>query len=391
MGFSLKIAICGTRGIPACYGGFETFAEELSTRLVRLGHQVAVYGRSHVIDYPHSSYQGVDIRLLPAPRHKYLETPVHCAYSLIDVVRRGADVVLVCNAANSPFVWIPRLFRMPVIVNVDGIERLRQKWSLVGKLWYRFGEISSVLFASHLVSDADVIEDYYRRVYHRSSSVIRYGYRAASEEWLQAKVSGTSSFPLTEHDRELFVSLGIEPGKYILFVSRLEPENNAHLVISAYQQLPAVLRTMPLVIVGDAPYAKQYISRIREMAGSGVILAGARYGVDYERLQLAAFIYVQATEVGGTHPALVEAMGYANAIVANDTPEHREVIQDTGVFYQKNDSGALSARLSELLSEPHKVIDLRRRARQRAIREFNWDKIVSDYQALFFSLLSRSS
>ena len=114
----MKIAICGTRGIPACYGGFETFAEQLATRLVERGHDVVVYGRKHVIDWDQPFYKGVKIRLLGAPRHKYLETPVHALASYVELLRNKVDVVLSCNAANSPFLWVLNLGGMPVAVNL---------------------------------------------------------------------------------------------------------------------------------------------------------------------------------------------------------------------------------------------------------------------------------
>ena len=97
----LKIAICGTRGIPACYGGFETFAEELSTRLVSKGNSVRVYGRKHLIDYDEKYYKGVEIKLLPAPKHKYFETIIHSLLSLYDLIKNPVDVILLCNGANS--------------------------------------------------------------------------------------------------------------------------------------------------------------------------------------------------------------------------------------------------------------------------------------------------
>ena len=189
----LKIAICGTRGIPACYGGFETFAEELSTRLVERGHSVRVYGRSHVIDYSESSYKGVEIELLSAPKHKYLETPVHTFKSFLHLLSNPVDAVLICNGANSPFAWIPRfLGRTPITINVDGIERLRGKWNSLGKLWYLLGEFCSVLFANIMISDAEVIREYYKDRYKKDSVVLRYGYRNVPEESVQSKIKDTN-------------------------------------------------------------------------------------------------------------------------------------------------------------------------------------------------------
>lgn len=382
----LSIAICGTRGVPACYGGFETFAEELGTRLAARGHDVVVYGRSHVISHTGETYRGVRVRLLPAPRHKYLETPVHTFRSFVDLVKRPVDVVLVCNAANSPFIWLPRLFRMPVAVNVDGVERLRAKWNALGRLWYRLGEITSVLFASRVIADADVIRDYYARTYRAQSEVIRYGYRKGDESEIERRLSG-QSLELTPERQALFDELGVKPGRYLLYVSRLEPENNAHVVIRAYESLTSAEREHPLVVVGDAPYAAEYISSLRSLAGPSVRFAGYRFGSAYTTLQLGCYAYIQATEVGGTHPALVEALGYGSAIIANDVPEHREVIGDAGLLYAKNDPDSLAARMSEVLASPDLAAELRRRARALAIERFDWELICDQYERMLRALV----
>lgn len=389
----LKLAICGIRGIPACYGGFETFTEELSTRLVERGHQVVVYGRKHVIECDQPSYRGVELRLLSAPQHKYLETPVHSLSCLFDVLRNPVDAVLVCNAANSPFVWIPRLRGIPVSVNLDGIERKRSKWNLLGRAWYRFGEQCSVWFADTMISDAEIIRRYYLKRYKRNSELIRYGARPFGGPARQAKLTGGPLHLLQVTDGENpFAELGVEPGKYLLYVSRMEPENNAHRVVDAYNRLPEELQSrMPLLVVGDAPYARSYIEHVKALAGPNIIFAGYRFGEQYELLQQGAYAYVQATEVGGTHPALVEAMGFANCIIANKTPEHVEVLGRSGLLYRKNDTAHLSEMLAQVIRQPDLVEQYRRLAYRRSQEEFNWDLITDEYENLFYELVAGSS
>ncbi len=394
-GFSegaLSIAICGIRGIPACYGGFETFAEELAPRLVELGHRVVVYGRRHVIAYDQPTYKGVEIKLLDAPQHKYFETPVHSFRSFLDLRKNPVDVVLVCNAANSPFIWLPKLKGMPVAVNLDGIERKRGKWNALGRAWYRLGEICSVLLATEMVADADCIADYYLNTYRRDSTIIRYGCRSIDPEVRRAKLQGQSlDFLKTSEKfqatRGIFSELNIEPGNFLLYVSRLEPENNAHRVIEAYNGLPdEIRRKHPLVVVGDAPYARDYISALRKSASAEVVFAGYRFGEAYELLQQAALAYIQATEVGGTHPALVEAMGYANCVIANGTPENIEVVGSSALIYKKNNSIELREKLLYVLNDSSSRQRYRRLALQRAEQDFSWDKIASEYETLFFQL-----
>ena len=118
----MRIAIMGTRGVPAAYGGFETFAERLGARLVERGHGVTVYGRSHTVPDGLREHLGMRLRVLPTIRHKYLDTVAHTALSVVDGLPRRFDVVLICNNANAPFALVPRLGGAKVVLNVDGLE-----------------------------------------------------------------------------------------------------------------------------------------------------------------------------------------------------------------------------------------------------------------------------
>ena len=381
----IKIAICGTRGVPANYGGFETFAEELGSLLVSRGYEVTVFCRYYSDDKSAKipEYKGMKCRYVKAFKHKYFETPLSTLFSFVDPIIKDVDIVLLCNAANSPFAFIPRILGKPVVINLDGIERERRKWNWIGKLWYRIGEVTSVLFGSALISDANYIQQYYKKKYKRNSSVIRYGARHLEIEFAKDKIKGNFDLISNKYSAK-FTEFKLTPGKYILYVSRLEPENNADKVILAYNLLPDDLRqNFPLVIVGDAPYSEDFKKRLREIACTEVVFLGYQFGVDYILLQSGAYIYVQATEVGGTHPALVEAMGFANSIVANSVEEHHEVVEDVASFYKFNDIKDLSRILLDLLLSEDKVLENRKRAFDRAMTEYKWSSICEQYENLF--------
>ena len=367
-----RIAILGTRGVPASYGGFETFAEQLGSRLAVHGHSVTVYGRSHVIAAGTNHYRGMAIRRLPTLRHKYLDTIVHTALSTIDVLPRRYDIVLICNNANAPFALIPRLTGAKVILNVDGLEWLRGKWGRPGRVYYRLCASLAPRLPVKLVADADVIANWYRRTYRKRLTVIPYG-----------------SDPQRLPAGPTISRLGLTSGKYILYVSRLEPENNAHVVIEGYQRAGGMEQLqVPLVVVGDAPYASAYKSSLAAAARAvpGVVLAGAIFGSGYVELQSNAALYVQATEVGGTHPALVEAMGRGACVLANDVPEHREALGDAGVFYARNDPQALAAALVMLCADPKRRARLGATAAARARTRYSWDVVTERYERLFDAL-----
>jgi hypothetical protein len=136
----VNIAIMGTRGAPASYGGFETLAEELGWRLAARGHQVTVYGRRGFVDPSLRSYRGMRLVVLPAIRSKHLETVSHTLLAAVHALWQGYDAVLLCNAANAPFVRIVQLSSTPVALNVDGLERKRRKWGVAGRSYYRLCE-----------------------------------------------------------------------------------------------------------------------------------------------------------------------------------------------------------------------------------------------------------
>jgi glycosyltransferase involved in cell wall biosynthesis len=359
----MRIAILGTRGIPASYGGFETFAEHLSTRLVNRGHDVTVYCRAHYVSPRQLEFHGVRLKVLPTIRHKYFDTVVHTFLSAIHAVSQRYDAALICNCANAPFSPILRLTGTPVAINVDGLEHKRKKWGRLGRRYYRLAEYLSTLLPTEMVTDAQVIQDYYLARHNAPSTMIAYG-------------SEVERRP----DRELVRKWRVEPNRYVLYVSRLEPENNAHLVIEAFKKVRTAYR---LLIVGDAPYAEQYINSLEASARGDkrIIFTGFVFGQDYRALQQNAYCYVHATEVGGTHPALLEAMGYGNCVLTLATPENIEVVGEAGVPYI--DEFDLAEKLQRVLRDGSLVQAYRNRAQQRIQKHYDWETVVDQYEQLF--------
>ena len=362
----MKLAILGTRGIPANYGGFETFAEELSVRLAARGHDLTVYGRSNNIRYKGTEYKGVKLVILPTIGTKHLDTVFHTFLSVFHAIRRRFDAVLICNAANAVFAIVPRVTGTPVALNVDGIERKRKKWGIAGRTYYQISEYLATWIPNVIVTDAVVIREYYLKRYGASSKMIAYGAEC------------TRQMTTAVQKR-----LGVSPRAYVLYVSRLEPENNAHLVIQAFER---VKTSMPLLIVGDAPYAHEYIAGLKSTSDTRVMFPGALYGMDYRELQSHAYVYVHATEVGGTHPALIEAMGAGNCVIVYDTPENREVVGDCGLFFSSD--AELTNLLQKAIDSPQLVDGLREKAQARARKQYSWDAIADEYEALFRELCS---
>lgn len=254
---------------------------------------------------------------------------------------------------------------MPVALNVDGLERKRKKWNWLGRQWYRFSEWLSTKFPNAVVTDAAAIRRYYRERYSMESTMIPYG----------ADTALVSS-------QNVLKQLHLEPGRYFLYVSRLEPENNALLVRESFEKVDAP--EMRLALVGDAPYSEEYIRRVKQTKDPRIVIPGGIYGTGYTELQSHCFAYIHATEVGGTHPALIEAMGRGALVLYLHTAENAEVAEGCGIPFT-HDTLVDVMRAALALPEAARQ-GLRRAAQERVLQHYSWDAVTSAYEDLLTRL-----
>ncbi len=357
---SRGVAILGTRGVPANYGGFETFAERLALFLVEAGVPVTVYCRAHHATEGRE-WRGVHLVTLPTIRSKYFDTVVHTALSAVHLVFRSRiKAVVLCNAANAPVLPLLRLAGRRVVMNVDGLEWRRGKWGVAGRAWYRMGEWISVRAASALVTDAEEVRTYYRVRHDTDSVMIPYG------------------ADLLERHQTLPEGLGLPPDGFALYVSRWERENNPLLVARAHA---ATGLAFPLVMLGRATYDDELEAEVRAAAAASAVLPGPVFGEGYTSLQSNARCYIHATEVGGTHPALIEAMGAGNLCLVLDTPENREVAGPDAWYFADEDE--LTAHLTAVAGlDDATVRQVGEATRARAARLFSWNAVGEAYLSL---------
>lgn len=367
----MKIAIVGTRGVPARYGGFETLAEQLSTRLAARGHEVTVYCRRPFTTPDDVVPPGVRRVILPTISRKHFDTAFHTFLSLIHVCFTANEVVFICNVANGPIAWIPRLVGKPTALNVDGFDRKRKKWNLLGRTSLYFCELFSAITPTRVVTDSRIMEEYYWSHYHKRSTFIAYG--------AEAPANGAASTPSTK-------PFDLPAKQFILYVSRLEPENNPELLLHAYRHVQS---DWPLVIVGGNTYDAAYVERLKSLADRRVIFLGPVYGSGYWQLLRDAGLYVFACEVGGVHPALIEAMAAQQPILYLDTPENRATAAEGGMPFRA-DSADLAAGIARLLADPNLRQELGRKAHERAAKVFGWEETTRRYEALFSQLLAKN-
>jgi glycosyltransferase involved in cell wall biosynthesis len=363
----MRVAILGTRGIPASYSGFETAAEQLASRLTARGHDVTVYCRPHVVDRRLREWKGARLVHLPTVRNKYLDTFVHTFLSSVHAARRlRPDVALVFIAGNSPMCLITRAAGIPTVINIDGLDSDRRKWPAPAKAYLRFAERTAPRWSDHTITDSHAVADVFERRYGRRIGVVPYGVEDPGH-------AGT----------ETLERLGLERRKYILFVGRLEPENNPHLLVEAFARIDeAHARGMKVVVVGGAPYAHDYIRQVMCAGDPRVVFPGYVFGRSYWELQRHAYLFCAPTEVGGTHPVILEAMAAGNCVLVNDHAPNAETVGDAGFYFSGREGvNSLAPQLERLLAHPELVEQYRRRARERALG-YSWEAVADRYEAM---------
>ena len=362
---ALRIAMIGTRGVPAAYGGFETAVEEIGRRLVDRGHAVTVYCRSAAgRSTPRvTEHLGMQLIHRPALHFKALETLSHTAFSVAHVAsHQRPDVAFVFNAANAPFVPILRQRGIPTTVHVDGLEWKRDKWGGTARRYYRWAEQQSVRSADALIADAQGIVDYYRDEFAVPTELISYGTRVLHD-------------PSTSRLAEL----GLSPNGYHLVVARFEPENHVDVIIDGFLQSSSRL---PLVVVGSAPYAGVHGRRITALAADPRVrlLGGLWDQEQLDQLYAHSVSYLHGHSVGGTNPSLLRAMGAGTAAIAWDVVFNREVLGVYGAYFR--DAGQLARLIEDAEFNPHHTQEVSAALQRRAAALYNWGHVTDRYEDL---------
>jgi glycosyltransferase involved in cell wall biosynthesis len=265
---------------------------------------------------------------------------------------------------------ITRRARIPTVINVDGLDSDRRKWPALAKSYLRFAERNAPRWADRTLTDSHAVADVFEQRYGRRIGVVPYGVEDPGHD-------GTRKL------REL----GLEPRRYVLFVGRLEPENNPHVLVDAFARIPTErARGMKLVIVGGAPYAGDYIRDVRRSGDPRVIFPGYVFGRGYWELQRHAYVFCAPTEVGGTHPVILEAMAAGNCVIVNDHAPNIETVGDAGLAFPGSEGApSLAAALERCFDDPALVADYRARALERA-KLYTWEAVTTQYERLLKSV-----
>jgi glycosyltransferase involved in cell wall biosynthesis len=358
----MHVLILGCRGVPARHGGFETFAEDLARYLTARNHEVTVYCQA-APGGPIKIDRWEEIRRIhiPAPEGALGTILFDLAAVRHSSHERGVVLTLGYNTGVLNFLY--RLRRIPNLMNMDGIEWKRQKWSKLQRAWLWASEWAGARAATHLIADHPEIQKHLTR-HTRQDKITMIPYGAHS----------LNSGPVG-----LIQKYGLRPDHYFILIARPEPENSVLEIVEAYS---AKTREIPLVVLGRyEPDKYPYHQRVIDAAGSEVKFLGAIYDQEIVRsLRFHARAYLHGHRVGGTNPSLVESLAAGNAVIAHDNRFTRWVAGDSARFFQG--ASDLTEILDTLEREPTLLEHMRQGSRMRHQEFFTQEKVLLAYEQL---------
>ncbi|MCM8803976.1 MAG: DUF1972 domain-containing protein [Candidatus Omnitrophica bacterium] len=356
----MKIAIVGTRGIPARYGGFEACAEKLSIGLVKKGYKVYVFCRKYLYPERLKEYKGVNLIYLPSLKGKFTDTFSHTFLSIIFSLFKNPDIIFVFNSANSPLCILPKILRKKIVINVDGLEWKRKKWNWFGKIYYKFCEFFSCFISDEIITDSKIIQNYYKIKFGKQTTYIPYG----------------ADFFISKN-KDVLEKYGLKEYQYFFNGSRIEPENNQDLIIKAFS---LVKTEKNMVFVGKTYYRSKYFEKLKKIKDERIKFLGPIYSSDYDEIMATCYAYIHGNEVGGTNPALLKAMGSRRCILAIDVPFNREVLDDCGIYFK--DVNDLKEKIEFLIKNQEIVKELEEKVKKRAEKLYRWENVIDDYERI---------
>ena len=364
----LKIAMIGHKRIPTREGGVEIVVNELSTRMVKKGHYVDAYNRrgSHVsgkefVNQIGKEYQGVRIITIPTFESSSLNAIVYSFFASIRALFGRYDVVHYHAEGPCTMLWIPRLFKKRIVATIHGLDWQRAKWGNLASKVLKFGEKMAVKCADEIIVLSANMQEYFEKTYARKTVLIPNGINR----------------PEIREAAMIKDKYGLDKDEYILFLARIVPEKGLHYLIEAYQDIATDKK---LVIAGGNSHSGEYVNQIKRMAETDkrIIMTDFVCGQCLEELYSNAYLYILPSDVEGMALSLLEAMSYGNCCLVSDIKENTEVIGDYGITFQKGNVGDLKERITELLSNRERVMQIKQMSSDYICKKYNWDRIVDE-------------
>jgi glycosyltransferase involved in cell wall biosynthesis len=300
-----------------------------------------------------------------------METFVHTWLSTIHVMFSGCDIVHYHAQGPALFSFFPRLAGKKTVVTVQGKDWQRKKWGRFASLTLRLGELASARLPNRTMVVSQALQQHYRIAYGVQTTYVPNGSMIRQR------------MPPSE-----ILQWGLEPDNYILYLGRLSPEKNCHLLVEAYQKLDTRAK---LVLAGGSSYTNLYIDELRKHQSEQVVFLDWVYGLALDELLTNAALFVLPSDLEGLSLSLLDAMGAALCVLTSDIPENREVIQDTGFTFRPGDAADLARMLQRLLSDPRARASAGRKAQARVREHYLWPRIAADIAHSYSELVNRTT
>ncbi|MEM9169552.1 MAG: glycosyltransferase family 4 protein [Pseudomonadota bacterium] len=362
-----KIAQIGGRGVPNVSGGVERVLEAIAPRLVARGHDVTVYCAERDGERPRA-WRGVTLKYAPSLRTKHFDTLFRSLFATVREIFSDTDIIHFHAAGSAPLALLARLAGKRVVTTIHGRDFQRAKWGAVGKAALQFGEWAAVKLPHATVVVGQDLKETLDAIHDADVTFIANG-----AELLERR-------PADIINREY----GLGEGDYILYLARLVPEKNAHILIDAYRQL-ADKGGKKLVIAGPTWHSEDYAERLRTIADGdpNVIFTGEALDQKLDELFSNAYAFVLPSQIEGMSLGLLTAMAYGSCVVVSDIPANANVVGDAGLVVETGSVEALRDGLARLIAEPDLQADYQRRARAHIGAEYDWDRIADRWVGVY--------
>ena len=366
----MRIAIIGSKGIPARSGGIERHVEELSTRLVKQGFDVTVYSREWYTGKTEDFHKRVRIQQSPSVKTKHLDAITHTFMATIHAMSKGYDIYHFQGVGPSLLAWMPRVFRPSarVVATFHCLDRRQMKWGFWARRVLRFGEFAACKFAHETIVVSKTLAHYAHELYGCRANYIPNGITPSNRKLPVAKT--LKKFSLTKE-------------RYVVMVTRLTPQKGIHLLVEAWLKMKAStedlrVHGMKLVIVGDASFNDEYVAALKEQAKGhkDIVYTGLRTGDELHALMAGSAFAAHPSETEGLPISVLEKMSHGKAVLTSDIPEHLEIIEGKGYTFKLGNVNDLMLQLFWMITHPRACEKMGARAKKHVQAFYNWDSVA---------------
>ena len=364
----------GHKRVPSREGGIEVVVEELSKRMVQMGHQVTCYNRMghHVCGETYDSqvsnqtYQGIRICTVPTFDKKGLAAVTASITAAIKASIDDSEIVHIHAEGPSFMCWLPKLFGKKVVVTIHGLDHQRAKWGIFASAYIMMGEKNAVWFADNIIVLSKNVQNYFWQKYSRETVLIPNGV-------LRHKSSKA---------REIYEKYALLKDEYVLYLGRLVPEKGIEYLVNAFK---TVKTQKKLVIAGGSSDTYEFENKLHALADGDerILFTGFVQGKILSELYSNAYFYVLPSDLEGMPLSLLEAMSYGNCCLTSDIPECKDVIEDVGYQFHRGDVCDLANKLQRLCDDKMAVLSVKKKAQDYICEKYNWDDVVKQTIAVY--------